>query len=143
MWHVDRNELHASLLQAQQEVRIAAQSVELGDHELRVVGATGFERFVESRPIIGAFAALHLDMLFDKLPPAPVQPCLDRRALGFQAKAAFALALGGDPKIGDEFSVMWGHATKAITKVTVFVKVSSSRFRVLQVLDHAIVTTAL
>ena len=33
--------LHAGFLQAQQEVRIAAQSVELGDHELRVVGAAG------------------------------------------------------------------------------------------------------
>jgi hypothetical protein len=104
--HVDRDELDTRLLESEKEVCVAAQPIEFGDDELRVVGAAGFERFVESRPIIGAFAALDLDILFDKLPPAAVQPCLDRRALGFHAKAAFALALGGDPKIGDEFSVM-------------------------------------
>jgi hypothetical protein len=57
-------------------------------------------------------------MLFDKLPSAAVQPCLDRGALGLQAKPAFALAFGGDPKVGDEFSVVLGHDTKTITKVT-------------------------
>jgi hypothetical protein len=98
VWHVDRNELHASFLQAQQEVRIAAQSVELGDDELRVVGAAGFERFVESRPIIGAFAALDLNMLFDKLPPPPFSHASTDARWGLQAKAAFAFGAWWRPE---------------------------------------------
>ena len=109
MRHVDRNELHASLLQAQQEVRVAAQPIELGDNELRVVGAAGVERFVERRPIIGALAALDFDVLFDKLSTGRRSARLRPSALRLQAEAALALALGGDPKIGDEFAVMWGH----------------------------------
>ena len=47
---------------------------------------------------------------------------LDRGALRFEAKADFALALGRDAKVGDEFAVMFDHDTKTITKVTAFVK---------------------
>jgi hypothetical protein len=75
--HVDCDELDARLLKSKKEVRVAAQPVELGDDELCVVGAAGVDGFVESRPIIGAFAAFDLDMLFDKLPSAAVQPCFD------------------------------------------------------------------
>ena len=87
MRHVDRNELHASLLQAEQEVRVAAQSVELGDHELGVEGAASVERFVERRPIIVTLAALDLDVLLAQRPVASVQPGFDGGALRFETEA--------------------------------------------------------
>ena len=48
----------------------------------------------QRRTVVGALAALDLDELFDQLPPAAVEPRLDRRALRLEAKAALALPLG-------------------------------------------------
>ena len=128
MRHVDRNELHASFLQAEQEVRIAAQSVELGDDELGVEGAACVERFGQRWAVIVTLAALDLDVLLAQRPVASVQPGFDGGALRFETEAALALTLGRDAKVGDEFPVMFGHATMTITKVTVFVKIPSPAF---------------
>ena len=94
MRHIDRDELDSGLLKTEQEVRVAAQPVELGDNQLRVEDAAGVERLRQRRTVVGALAALDLDELFDQLPPAAVEPRLDRRALGFEAKTALALPLG-------------------------------------------------
>ena len=39
----------------------------------------------------------------------PLSHVVDRRALRFEAKAGFALALGADAQIGDEFAAMLDH----------------------------------
>ena len=52
----------------------------------------------------------------------PFSHVVDRGALRLEAKAAFALPLGGNAQVGDEFAVMLGHDTSNITKVTGFVK---------------------
>ena len=91
--------------------------MELGDHQLGVEGATGGEGFGESGPIIGPLSTLDLNVLLEQLPSPAVEPSLDRSPLSFEPKATFALALGGNPEIRDEFAVMLGRDTKDITLV--------------------------
>ena len=60
---VDRDELDARLLQAEQEVSVPGQTVEPSNHQLGVEGAAGFKSTSERRAIVIAFAALDLDVL--------------------------------------------------------------------------------
>ena len=41
LWHVGRDEVDARLLQAEEEVSVARQPVELGDEQFRSVHGTG------------------------------------------------------------------------------------------------------
>ena len=81
MRHVDRDELDPGLLQSEQEMRIAAQPVELGNNQFCVVDAAGVERARESRTVVVTLAALDLDVLLDQGPVAAVEPDGNRLAL--------------------------------------------------------------
>ena len=83
--------------------------VELGDHQLRAIGAAGLKGTGKLGAVVIALATLDLDMLSDQLPAAAVEKGLDRRALRFQPEAGFALALGADAQVGNEFAVMPDH----------------------------------
>jgi len=63
--HIDRDELDAGLLQAQQEVRITGQPIELGDDQRGPVGLAGLEGFGQRSAIAIVLAALNLDMFLD------------------------------------------------------------------------------
>ena len=71
--HVGGDELDAGLLQAEQEVRVAGEPVELGDDQRRAVDLAGVERLVQRRPVVVVLAALDLDVLLDQLPVAAVE----------------------------------------------------------------------
>ena len=105
----DGNELDAGLLQAEQEVRFAAEPIELRDHQRCAVDLAGFQSFVKRRPVVVVFSALDFDQLLDQLPIAAVQKVGDRLPLRFQSESALALALGRDAEIGNELAVMAGH----------------------------------
>ena len=94
--HVGGDELDAGLLQAEQEMRVAGEAVELGDDQRRAVDLAGVERALQRRAIVIVLAALDLDVLLDQLPVAAVEEGLDRGALRLQPEAALALALGAD-----------------------------------------------
>jgi hypothetical protein len=78
--HVGRDEVDTSLIEAEQEVRIARQPVELGDDQPATVQPAGRQRRFRLRPIV-LLAALDLDKLLDQLPPPGVQVVLNRLPL--------------------------------------------------------------
>ena len=62
------------------------------------------QRLVELWPV-RALPTLHLSKLGYDLPATTIQICSDGRALGFNAKSAFALATGRNPVISNKLPV--------------------------------------
>ena len=81
--HVGGDEVDTRLLQAEQEMRVARQAIELGDNKPRPVQAAHRESFRQCWPI-GALAALDLGELADDLPVAAIEILRNRSLLRFQ-----------------------------------------------------------
>ena len=72
---------------------VAAEAVELGDHQSRAVVLAGLQRLVQRRAIVIVLAGFDLDVL---LPAAAVEEGRDGVALSLDAEAALALPFGRD-----------------------------------------------
>src|SRR4051794_11085436 len=77
---VDRSEVDAGIAQAEQEHRIAGETIEPRDDQLGPVATARLERTGEAWPVAMAFAALDLHDLLNELPVAaikanPPRPC--------------------------------------------------------------------
>jgi len=78
--HIGRDEVHAGLLQPEQEVRVAGQSIQLGDNELGAEHPAGLDGLGQHWPV-GVFAALDLDKFLHQRPVAAIQVISNRAAL--------------------------------------------------------------
>jgi hypothetical protein len=101
--HVGRGEPDPGLLQAQQEMSVAAQPVELRDEQNAVREAGVFERLRQLGPV-DALAALDFCVARQELPArAPRRnEGLRRRLLRLEPEPAPALLFRRDPVVGDE-----------------------------------------
>jgi hypothetical protein len=95
---VDRHELGSALHQRGDEVDVAGEPIELGDHQHRLVQAAQAQRLGELGPVV-ALAALDLGD-----DPAARDEAAHRLLLGFEPEAGATLALGRDAVIGDDFA---------------------------------------
>jgi len=82
-WGIDSHELDARVHQAGRELDVTSQPVQLGNDECRSLRAAQVERRA-SRGAITPLAALYLDDLLDKLPPATIQIAAHGILLSFQ-----------------------------------------------------------
>ena len=94
-----------ALHQRGNEGQIARQPVELGNHQLRLLPAAGFQRLRQLRPI-AVLAALDLGELRDQLGIA-VDEVEHRRPLRLEAKTAAALPIGRNAVVRDEAANCW------------------------------------
>ena len=101
MRHVGGDELDAGLLEAEQEVRVARQAVELGDQQHGAAEAALGHSERELRAV-AAPAALHLLEGGGDGAARSGGVAGDGRALGVEAEAGAALPVGGDAVVGDE-----------------------------------------
>ena len=108
--HVGSDEFDTGLLQAKQEVRIAAQTIELGDRQRRAIGPASPNCLGKRRTVI-TLAAFNFGEAGLDLPIATIEEVLDRLALGFEAEPAGTLPCGGHPEVCDEFAL--GHSALA------------------------------
>jgi len=88
--HVRRQEAHASLLQAEQERRIAAQAVELGDDKGRVVQPATRQRLDQLRPLVVG-SALNFNIFRDQRPSSAIQEVPDGLALRVEPEPGLTL----------------------------------------------------
>ena len=101
--HIDGDEIDAALHQPGDEVDVAGQPVEPGDDEGGLLSPAGVERTGELRPVGVALAALDF-LKLGKQGGAEREP-RDGGALRRRAKAALALAVGGNTVVGHKLSV--------------------------------------
>src|SRR3984885_1828232 len=66
LWHISGDERDSSLLQAEQEMRVAAQAVELGNQKCRASEASMLERLSQLGPIV-ALAGFHFGVGLQEL----------------------------------------------------------------------------
>src|SRR6185437_7104685 len=81
--HVGRDEVDAGLVQAQQEMGIAREAIQLGDDQLGAVGPASLQRRLKLGSI-RPLAALDLHELLDQRPVAAVQELSDAIALSLK-----------------------------------------------------------
>ena len=98
--HVHGDKFHAGLHQPADKMDVARQPVELGDQQRGFMFPAGIERGGELWAVVLP-AALDLGKALDYEFPVAAQGDTDGLLLGFQSKAAAALAGGRDAKIGD------------------------------------------
>jgi hypothetical protein len=89
---------------ARDEMRIAGESVQLGNHQRCLLLFSEGQSRCQLRAIL-AFPTLNLREFTRKLPVAVIQVGVDSRLLSFQAKAAFALWSRRNPIISYKFAV--------------------------------------
>ena len=113
-------------------MRVAAQPVQAGDDERGAMDPARLQGCGELGPVVVAFAALDLNVLAEELPVAAVQVVLDGAALGLDAEAGSALALGRDAQIADELALVFDHGGGALPANGVVEIPRNARLGVLQ-----------
>ena len=109
--NVGGDELDLVFHQAREEGDVAREAAELCDDEGGLVLLARVDRGAElgpARESLDALPRLHFDKLLEELPAAAVQILVDGRTLGLEPQAAFALLVGRDAQVTDEFAL--GHA---------------------------------
>jgi hypothetical protein len=102
----DRDEIDACLLKAEQEMRIARETVQFRNDQRGAPELAVLERLGEHRPV-RPLAALDLGVLGDELPVAAVEIVENRRPLCLEAETGLALLVGRNAEVGDEAAL--GH----------------------------------
>ena len=81
---VASDEVHASLHQRANEMHVAGETVQLGDHQRRLMQSAEPQRLSNRRTVV-PLAALYLYDLLDELPVSAVEVALYRLTLRLQA----------------------------------------------------------
>ena len=102
--HISGHEVDARLLEAKQEMRVAAEPIDLSDNELGAIKPAGLDSLGQDGTI-GVLAAFDFDELLRQLPASAVEVISNRGALGFQTEAAAALMTGANPQVGNPFAL--------------------------------------
>ena len=98
--HVAGHKFNARVHQPGDEMHVARQPVELGDHELGLVLLAGRKRGGELRAVVATLAAFDLDVLSGELPGAAVEVVAHGLALCVESQSALSLLGSRYPVVG-------------------------------------------